>query len=149
MANRKGLKGEMKLEGFLCFALYSANNAMQRVTKAAYKNIGLTYSQYLVMAVLWEGGVQSVNDIGKKLFLESNTLTPLIKKLETLNLLERNRSSKDERKVMVSLTKEGKTLEKESRSHANSVVEKIGLSMKDFKELQSKIVRLREQLVKD
>ena len=91
----------------------------------------------------------SVNDIGKKLFLESNTLTPLIKKLEVLNLVERNRSSKDERKVTVSLTIKGKLLEKESKAYANSVMEKAGLLMREFKELQVKIVNLREQPIEE
>ncbi len=149
MAKKNSSKDDMKLENFLCFALYSANHAMQRVTRAAYKNVGLTYPQYLVMVVLWENDMQSVNEIGKKLFLESNTLTPLIKRLEALGLVARKRDSEDERKVKVLLTKKGKSLEKESKSHASSIVEKAGLSMKEFKELQSKIVNLRERLIEE
>lgn len=149
MTKNEEKKNEMKLDSYLCFALYSANHAMQRVARAAYKNIGLTYSQYLVMVVLWENDEQSVNEIGEKLFLESNTLTPLIKKLETLKLVARKRDMRDERKVNVSLTKKGRSLEKESKSYASSVVEKTGLSINEFKDLQAKIVHLRKHLTSD
>jgi DNA-binding MarR family transcriptional regulator len=88
-----------------------------------------------------------VSEIGTCLLLESNTLSPVIKKLEKLKLLNRLRDSKDERKVIISLTPKGRALKSKSKPYAKSVIEKTGLSVDEFKELQTKIVQLRKQLI--
>lgn len=144
--NGKISKKDEKISNFLCFALYSANHAMQRATRPAFDSIGLTYPQYLVLVALWEKDGLLVNEIGKTLFLESNTLTPLIKKLEGLGYVKRERDDKDERKVKVSLTHEGKALQKKTTSFFSGVMELSGLSDEAFKALQKDIVALRNAL---
>ena len=98
------------LDNQLCFALYSTSLAMNKVYRKALKGLDLTYSQYLVMLILWEKDQQSVSSIGERLFLDSATLTPLLKRMEAADLLLRQRDPQDERFVIVSLTEKGKAL---------------------------------------
>src|SRR5689334_24429696 len=88
----------------LCFAIYSTAHAFNRVYKPLLDRLGLTYPQYLVMLVLWERDGLSVKEIGERLFLDSGTLTPLLKRLEVAHLVKRTRSAEDERQVLVALT---------------------------------------------
>src|SRR3954465_9836212 len=97
-----------KLADFLCFAIYSANLAYGRAYKAILEELGLTYTQYIAIVALWEEDKQTVSSLGEKLFLESNTLTPILKKLETMGYLRRQRDAADERQVLVSLTDAGR-----------------------------------------
>ncbi|MDI9682476.1 MarR family winged helix-turn-helix transcriptional regulator, partial [Burkholderia cenocepacia] len=94
-----------KLSEFLCFAIYSANLAFGKAYKPILDELGLTYTQYITIIALWEQDNQTVGQLGEKLFLESNTLTPILKKLEAMGYLERHRDPSDERQVLVSLTK--------------------------------------------
>jgi MarR family transcriptional regulator, organic hydroperoxide resistance regulator len=98
------------LDEFLCFSVYSAGLAFNRAYKPLLDRFGITYPQYLVLVTLITGDDQSVSELGNKLFLESNTLTPLIKRLETAGLVTRTRDNNDERIVRVSLTGEGRKL---------------------------------------
>src|ERR1700716_796728 len=93
------------LSDFLCFAVYSANLAFGKAYKPILDELGLTYTQYVTIIALWEDDNQTVSGLGEKLFLESNTLTPMLKKLEAMGYLERQRDPEDERQVLVSLTK--------------------------------------------
>src|SRR4051812_24575827 len=93
-----------KLGDFLCFAVYSANLAYGRAYKPILDELGLTYTQWIAIVALWEQDAQTVSSLGEKLFLESNTLTPILKKLEALGYLQRRRDAADERQVIVSLT---------------------------------------------
>lgn len=102
----------LKLDLQVCFALYSTNLAMTKVYRRLLNELGLTYPQYLVMMVLWEEDGQSVSGIGERLFLDSATLTPLLKRLETAGLIRRHRAADDERRVEVTLTAEGRALRK-------------------------------------
>jgi len=95
----------------LCFALYSTSLAMMRVYRGLLPKLGLTYPQYLVMLVLWVQDDVTVSEIGEQLFLDSATLTPLLKRLETAGLVRRQRSRQDERQVVVTLTDEGRELQ--------------------------------------
>ncbi len=95
----------------LCFALYSANLALNKLYRQMLAPLDLTYPQYLVMLVLWEHDDLTVSDIGEKLYLDSATLTPLLKRLEAQGLLSRQRSRQDERQVAVTLTPKGKALQ--------------------------------------
>ena len=99
-----------KLEDFLCFAVYAAGHALTRVYKPLLDAIGLTYPQYLVMVSLWQNDRQTVGQIGEQLFLESSTLTPLLKRLETAGLVERQRNATDQRQVHITLTETGRAL---------------------------------------
>jgi len=102
------------LDNQLCFALYSTGLAMNKVYRKLLRKLDLTYPQYLVMLVLWERDAVTVSDIGARLFLDSATLTPLLKRLETAGLLTRNRSAADERQVVVALTDAGRAMAREA-----------------------------------
>ena len=98
------------LDDFLCFAVYSANLAYGRAYKPILDELGLTYTQWITIVALWQQDEQTVGGLGEKLFLESNTLTPILKKLEALGYLERRRDARDERQVIVKLTQAGRDL---------------------------------------
>jgi DNA-binding MarR family transcriptional regulator len=106
----------LDLDMQVCFALYSAQLAMNKVYRKLLKTLGLTYPQYLVMMVLWEKDGQSVSEIGERLYLDSATLTPLLKRLETAELVQRARSRADERQVEIRLTGQGKKLRKSAEA---------------------------------
>ncbi|MFL6696918.1 MAG: MarR family winged helix-turn-helix transcriptional regulator, partial [Vitreoscilla sp.] len=99
-----------KLGDFLCFAVYSANLAYGRAYKPILDELGITYTQWITIVALWEQDEQTVGGLGEKLFLESNTLTPILKKLEALGFLVRRRDPQDERQVIVKLTDAGRAL---------------------------------------
>lgn len=105
----------VKLEEQLCFALYSASRALTRAYQPLLEPLGLTYPQYLVMLVLWEGEARSVSELGARLGLDSGTLTPLLKRLEEAKLVERRRDAEDERVVHISLSPAGAALQERAR----------------------------------
>src|SRR6201994_3810823 len=115
---RKALSGDqmLRLDNQICFAVYSAAHAFNRVYKPLLDRLGLTYPQYLVMLVLWERDDVPVKEIGEKLFLDSGTLTPLLKRLEAAHLVKRTRSSEDERQVLVALTAQGTGLRDKAKT---------------------------------
>ena len=105
----------LRLDNQICFAVYSAAHAFNRVYKPLLDRLGLTYPQYLVMLVLWESDGVPVKDIGERLYLDSGTLTPLLKRLEQAGFLRRARSKDDERVVLISLTAQGHALKDKAR----------------------------------
>ncbi len=105
------MKEELRLDNQLCFRLYTASRLITQAYTPMLDKLGLTYPQYLVMMVLWEKDGQPVNDIAKRLFLETNTVTPLLKRMEAEGLVERLRDEADGRKVLVRLTAAGRALE--------------------------------------
>ena len=140
-------KLSLKLDDQLCFALYSASNALKKAYRPALKALGLTYPQYRVMMVLWEKDHQMVSEIGERLFLDSATLTPLLKRMETTGLLTRVRSSKDERQVFVSLTDKGKTLEAEAGVAPHSAFQATGCTPDELVALRDRLKELRTELM--
>src|SRR6202790_2737687 len=110
MAKKHATDLPLLLGNQLCFAIYSTAHAFNRVYKPLLDKLGLTYPQYLLMVALWEQDDQTVGALGQKMFLESSTLTPLIKRLESLGLLARTRDPLDERQVRVRLAARGKAL---------------------------------------
>lgn len=130
------------LEQMLCFDLYSANHAFGRLYKPLLDPIGLTYPQYLVMVALWAENGLSVGEIGRKLGLESNTLTPLLKRLEASGLLTRSRDGLDERRVIVRLTREGTELSARARHVPGCVADASGLTAEEMRSLQETLRRL-------
>lgn len=108
------MKEILKLENQLCFPLYALSRKITKMYQPFLVKLGITYPQYLVMLVLWEKETVSVNQLGKYLLLDSGTLTPLLKRLEKNKLINRVRSDKDERVVMLSLTKTGKKMEEQA-----------------------------------
>jgi MarR family transcriptional regulator, organic hydroperoxide resistance regulator len=133
------------LSDFLCFAVYSANLAFGKAYKPILEELGLTYTQYITIIALWEEDDQTVSGLGEKLFLESNTLTPILKKLEAMGYLERQRDPEDERQVRVSLTKGGRRLREKGLKM--DLVEATGLAPDDFAKVQKAIVTLRNNLI--
>lgn len=111
----------LRLERQLCFPLYAASNLLTRLYRPALDDLGLTYPQYLVMLVLWETDRQSVSQIGHQLYLDSGTLTPLLKRMEASDLVARRRDAADERRVLITLTEKGDGL----RTAARRVPEKM------------------------
>ena len=102
---------QLRLDNQLCFRLYTASRLITQAYHPLLSGIGLTYPQYLVMMVLWEQDAQPVNDIAKRLYLETNTVTPLLKRMETEGFVSRERGASDARQVIVKLTEKGRKLE--------------------------------------
>nr|WP_315597541.1 MarR family transcriptional regulator [uncultured Cupriavidus sp.] len=129
----------LQLDQQLCFALYSTSLAMTKVYKPMLSELGLTYPQYLVMLVLWEHDELAVSELGTRLTLDSGTLTPLLKRLETAGFVRRERDAADERRVLVSLTDPGRAL----RSTAVGIPEKLLCATQcSIEEIQSLTARL-------
>jgi DNA-binding MarR family transcriptional regulator len=136
---------EPKLQKYLCFAVYSANLAFGRAYKPILDPLGLTYTQYIALVALSDEDDQTVGVLGERLFLESNTLTPILKKLESMGYLRRQRDPADERQVRVSLTPQGRRLiEKDIGA---SLLEATGLG-EEFAEVQKTVARLRDNLLR-
>ena len=134
------------LNNQLCFALYAATNSIIRYYRIYLNEIGITYTQYLVLLVLWESESCSIKDIAKTLKLDSPTITPIVQKLEKMNLVKRQRSDLDERIVMVSLTKSGIDLEVQVASIQNKVACKTHLKTKGFNELKETLNQLAQTM---
>jgi DNA-binding MarR family transcriptional regulator len=131
----------------LCFATYSAGLAFTRVYKPLLEPLGLTYPQYLVMVVLWEKDGLTVSEIGEQLFLDSGTLTPLLKRLQAAGLVERGRDPKDERQVRVSLTERGRALEEQTATIMPELVCALGQTETRLIELTDEVARVRAALL--
>jgi DNA-binding MarR family transcriptional regulator len=134
-----------KLSEFLCFAIYSANLAYGRAYKPLLDGLGLTYPQYIAIVALSEEDNQTVSSLGERMFLESNTLTPLLNKLEAMGYVRRQRSAADERQVVVSLTEAGRRLREKATT--SNLVKASGLNPEDFRKLQRSVVALRDNLI--
>jgi MarR family transcriptional regulator, organic hydroperoxide resistance regulator len=136
----------LKLEEFLCFEVYSVNHAFNRVYQPLLDKLHLTYPQYLVMVLLWERDGQIVGELGARLSLESNTLTPLLKRLETLGYIERSRDPADERQVRVRLSESGRTLHAKALHIPGCILAASGLDARTAKQLMTGIATLRRAL---
>lgn len=134
-----------RLADFLCFAVYSANLAYGRAYKPILEELGVTYTQWIIIVALWEEDGQSVKSLGDKLFLESNTLTPILKKLESLGFLQRRRDPSDERQVIISLTQAGRDLRE--KGGQRTLVKATGLEPDEFRQVQKTITRVRDNLI--
>lgn len=134
-----------KLGDFLCFAVYSANLAFGRAYRPILEELGLTYLQYIAIVALWENDNQTVRGLGEKLFLESNTLTPILKKLEAMGYVTRQRDPEDERQVRVGLTDAGRRLREKGLNM--TLVKQTGLSPDEFAKLQKSVANLRDTLL--
>ena len=137
----------LHLENQLCFALYSASLAMTKLYKPLLEALGLTYPQYLVMLVLWEEDGLNVSDIGERLFLDSGTLTPLLKRLETAGFVQRTRDPKDERRVGITLTDTGRALSSEAAKLPSCVLDRTHCSVADLMALNDDVKQFRQSLI--
>ncbi len=134
------------LDDQLCFALYSTSLAMMRVYRGLLPKLGLTYPQYLVMMVLWERDQLTVSDIGERLFLDSATLTPLLKRMEAQGLVQRARARSDERQVIITLTEQGNALRKQAAEVMPAVLCATQCSIDEVTTLRDQLVDLRKRL---
>src|SRR3954453_20903140 len=130
----------------ICFAIYSTAHAFNRVYKPLLGRLGLTYPQYLVMLVLWERDGVPVKDIGERLFLDSGTLTPLLKRLEAAELIKRTRSTEDERQVLIALTAKGEARPEKARAVPQSILAASACSFGELVAMKNEIVALRDRL---
>jgi len=121
----------LKLDNQLCFPLYAASKEIVRKYRPFLDELDLTYTQYITMLVLWEEDKQNVKDLGKRLYLDSGTLTPVLKYLESKGYVQRTRQHKDERNLVISLTEKGRRLKEKAISIPNKISQCVKLSQED------------------
>jgi DNA-binding MarR family transcriptional regulator len=138
----------LKLENQLCFSLYSASLAMTKLYKPMLAKLGLTYPQYLVMLVLWENDGLMVSRIGERLYLDSGTLTPLLKRLEAGGFISRLRDAEDERRVFVKLTPAGMALKSDAASIPTCIAAYTECEIPELFALNKEIKKFRQRLVR-
>ncbi|NNG23319.1 MarR family winged helix-turn-helix transcriptional regulator [Telluria aromaticivorans] len=144
---KPGDPGVKRLDEFLCFAIYSTNLALGKAYKPVLEQLGLTYTQYIAIIALWEEDDQTVTGLGEKLFLESNTLTPILKKLEAMGYVRRQRDPRDERQVRVGLTEAGHRLRLSALG--KGVVSETRFTPEQSAELHRTLVTLRANLLEN
>lgn len=142
---------QLKLENQLCFPFYAVSRLIIRAYQDDLDRLGITYPQYLVLMVLWEHQTLTVNEIGEKLILNTNTITPLLKRMEAMGLIERIPSDKDQRKVIVSLSEKGKMLREDAANIPYNLIKKLGIEtenvdVNEMNEMKSKLYILIELL---
>lgn len=136
----------LRLDNQLCFALYSASLAMTKFYKPLLDEMGITYPQYLVLLALWEGDGQTVSELGQRLFLDSGTLTPLLKRMESAGLISRQRAASDERRVFIHLTAIGRQLQGEALRIPACIRQATQCDPAEVRALTRQIQSLRERL---
>ncbi len=146
MARKQAADLPLLLDNQLCFAVYSTAHAFNRVYKPLLDRLRLTYPQYLVMLVLWERDGVPVKDIGERLFLDSGTLTPLLKRLEVAELIKRTRSTEDERQVLIALTSQGQALRDKARTVPQAILAASACSVPELAAMKNNLVDLRDRL---
>ena len=146
MARKQAADFPLLLGNQVCFAVYSTAHAFNRAYKPLLDRLGLTYPQYLVMLVLWERDGVPVKDIGERLFLDSGTLTPLLKRLEAAKLVRRTRSTEDERQVLIALTSQGQALREKARAVPQAILAASACSVTELSAMKNEIIALRDRL---
>jgi DNA-binding MarR family transcriptional regulator len=139
--------GDLRLKRQVCFALYSASRAVTAYYRPLLEPLGLTYPQYLVLLVLWERGECSVKELGADLLLDSGTLSPLLKRLESAGLLDRRRDPADERSVLVRLTATGDDLRRQAAGVPANVAAASGLPPRELAELRDTLTALTQTML--
>jgi DNA-binding MarR family transcriptional regulator len=145
------IREQLKLENQLCFPVYAASRLITRIYQPYLDEIGITYPQYLVLLVLWENDELTVNEISRKLFLNTNTTTPLLKRLEVQGLVTRRRSDEDERKVIIALTSNGKKLQTRAAEIPGKLSEGLAagsMSVNDLISLKGQLYKIINYLSK-
>lgn len=136
---------QLKLENQLCFPVYAASRLITREYQPYLEKLGITYPQYLVLMILWENDRLPVTDIARKLILNTNTITPLLKRMEQMGLIARKRSPEDERKVMIELTDKGRAMQEEAARIPEALVNQLmkgDLKAGELTELKSRLTAL-------
>ncbi|EHR70826.1 transcriptional regulator [Burkholderiales bacterium JOSHI_001] len=137
----------LALDHQLCFALYAGSLAMTKAYKPLLEPLGITYPQYLVLLVLWEGDGLTVSQLGERLTLDSGTLTPLLKRLEQQGLVNRLRDAADERRVLLRLSPAGRALKKRALAVPQAIACATACSLDDIRQLTQRLSLLRNQLL--
>lgn len=140
------LKDPLLLDNQLCYALYAAAHRMTKSYRPMLERMGLTYPQYLVLLVLWENDGITVSEIGRRLRLDSGTLTPVLKRLESSGFLSRSRRQSDEREVEISLTDEGRALRAQAVAVRQSVMCQLNMSEPEIQAMRADLNALIENL---
>jgi len=139
---------QIKLDVLICFAAYSASHAFSRFYRPLLDKLGLTYPQFIVMMVLWEKGKTTMKVLTEELLLDSNTLTPLLKKLEAAGLVERSRNKDDERVLDVAPTDKGMAMKLDGQRASVALAAATGETLEGVLELQQRLTRMRENVEK-
>lgn len=138
---------KLPLDSQLCFSLYGASMAVNRTYKPMLDQLGLTYTQYLVLSTLWEEDGLPISSIADRLSLESSTITPLVKRLEAAGFVTRERNPKDERQVIVSLETKGRALNQKTACLTQALLERSGLTPEQLTKLNNQVQKLRDALL--
>ena len=133
-------------EDMICFAVYATSHALNRAYQPLLKALDLTYPQYIALTVLWENDGQTVGALGKRLGMESNTLTPLLKRLETAGHVTRARGKDDERQVFITLTDKGRDLKAEAPNITRCVIGATGMELSELDQLVATLTRMRQNI---
>ncbi|PRZ46731.1 MarR family winged helix-turn-helix transcriptional regulator [Tritonibacter scottomollicae] len=136
----------LQIDELLCFSVYSVNHAISRLYRPLLAPLGLTYPQYLVLVALWDRDKRRVNDLGTELQLDTNTLTPLLKRMEAAELLTRKRNPEDERSLIVALTDKGRNLQDKAGEVTSCVLEAMGGDIEELSALRDRLNALRHKL---
>jgi DNA-binding MarR family transcriptional regulator len=136
----------LRLDLQICFALYSSANLVTRLYRPLLDPLGITYPQYLALMVLWESSPQTVGALGKRLSLDSGTLTPLFKRLEAAGLVERRRDPEDERRVLIDLTQAGRDLHAKALSIPYSIMCQLPLNLDEAMALKGLLTKITDGL---
>ncbi|OJJ18812.1 MarR family transcriptional regulator [marine bacterium AO1-C] len=142
----------LKLDNQICFPLYVASRLITRAYQPMLDDMGITYPQYLVLLTLWENDGQTVNQISQGLYLNTNTITPLLKRMEKTGIIARTRSKEDERKVLITLTEQGKTLKEKAYCIPDEILAKTGKQASEIVQLKKQLhalIQQMEQIEKD
>ncbi|WP_421761210.1 MarR family winged helix-turn-helix transcriptional regulator [Devosia sp.] len=142
----KEIAEQLRLDHLICFAAYSASHAFSRFYRPTLDRLGLTYPQFVVMMVLWESQKTTMKALSDEVLLESNTLTPLLKKLEAAGLVRRTRNSEDERVLDVEVTDKGMALKVDAKVMALELAKASGETLEGVLELQQRLVRMRRSI---
>jgi DNA-binding MarR family transcriptional regulator len=138
----------LKLENQICFKIYSVEREITKLYRTLLEELEVTYPQYLVMLVLWEKNSVTVKELGRKLFLDSGTLTPMLKRMEGNQLIERRRSLEDERSVIISLTKKGEELRDKAECIPTRLVENLSMDLGELKNLEQTLSTILNRIQK-
>jgi DNA-binding MarR family transcriptional regulator len=136
----------LKLDNQLCFTIYACSREISRLYRPLLDELGITYPQYLVLLVLWEKQASTVKELGEQLYLDSGTLTPMLKRMEAAGLIIRQRSSEDERKVVIQLTEEGHSLRKKAACIPKFLLTQSEISKEEFARLLNQFKKLLERV---
>lgn len=137
---------KLKLENQICFKIYTVEREITKLYRGLLEELDVTYPQYLVLLVLWENPSVTVKELGQKLFLDSGTLTPMLKRMEGNNLIERKRSTVDERSVIITLTQEGEEMKHKAECIPTRLLENLSMNNDELKNLDHTLMSLLKRV---